>query len=171
MINSSQLCGDLVSKSYSANSNIKKIKQIIIHIKTVSHITNQLILVFYVCNLVLTFYASLILFVDPQLLFFQSLDISLDRKIEIYIYLQFCRWKKGHLHEMLGCMRFQSTVAITFFVSFINYCCVLWSAFCFLFVFLSFFFPSLCLCSMYETWISKFSNLLGITIVLFNYER
>ena len=35
-----QLCGDLVSKPYSANSNTKKIEQIIIHMKTVSRITN-----------------------------------------------------------------------------------------------------------------------------------
>ena len=85
MVQFSQLCGVLVSKSYSANSNTKKIKQIIIHKKTVSHITKQLISVFYLCNFALIFYACLILFPDLQLLFFQSLDISLDRKIEIYI--------------------------------------------------------------------------------------
>ena len=42
--------------------------------------------------------------------------------------------EKGALHEMLGGMRFQTTVAIIFF-SFISDCCVLWSAFCFPFLF------------------------------------
>ena len=44
----SQPCGVLVSKSYPAYSNAKKIEQIMIHTKTVTHVTNQLILEFYV---------------------------------------------------------------------------------------------------------------------------
>ena len=38
--------------------------------------------------------------------------------------------EKGALLEMLGGMRFQTTVTITFFSS-VNYCCALWSAFSF----------------------------------------
>ena len=41
--------------------------------------------------------------------------------------------EKGALHEMLGGIRFQITVAITYF-SPVNYCCVLWSTFCFPYV-------------------------------------